>query len=557
MTGYPAGEAVGRNARFLQGPGTDDDAVGELREALRAGRGCTVTLLNHRRDGSTFWNELTVSPVLGDDGKLTHYVGVQTDVTERVLAQSERERLLKAEQRARAEAETLRAAAEASRVQAEETQHRLWLLAEATALLTASQEVDSALERLTELVVPILADWSIVDLLDEEGRPRRVGVGHLDPGLAARLRTLEQKYPLNLQEASASASVLRGGPAVLLPQITEEWVSSWVRSPELMATYRRAGRASSAISVPLRARGHVLGALTLISIGAGRRFDDADLRLAEDLGRRAGLAVDNARAYRRELQVAETLQRHLLPDQLPSVPGLELAGRYVAGSAGVEVGGDWYDVIPGTDGSAILVVGDVMGHDLRAAALMGRLRSAARAFAIEDDRPATVLRRLDRLVGRLEPGELATAVCARIAPGGTTITYANAGHPPPLLVASSGTRYLEGGRGVLVGVAPETDRQEVSLPLPTGSTLLLYTDGLVEDRDEQLDNGLKLLAAEASARARAGLEAACDGLLAALDAPARRDDIALLAVRRRPAIDHPSATATPLTVPRRGLSERG
>jgi PAS domain S-box-containing protein len=550
MTGYAAEEAVGRNCRFLQGPATDPDAVARLRDALRAGRSCTVTLLNYRKDGSTFWNELTVSPVRGVHGELTHFVGVQSDATERVVDQGERERLLEAEQQARAEAEALRAVAEASRVQAEETQHRLWLLAEATTLLTTSLDVDSALERLTELVVPILADWSIVDLLDDGGRPRRVGVGHLDPGLAARLRELEQKHPQSLDEGSASASVLRGGPAVLLPEISEEWVSGWVRSPELLAAYRRAGPASSAISVPLRARGRVLGALTLLSIGAGRRFDEADLRLAEDLGRRAGLAVDNARSYERELHVAETLQRNLLPDGLPPVPGLELAVRYVAGSAGVEVGGDWYDVIPGTDGSALLVVGDVMGHDLRAAALMGRLRSAVRAYAIEDDRPAVVLHRLDRLAQRLEPGELATVVCARVAPGGTAVTYANAGHPPPLLVSSRGTRYLEGGRGVLVGVAQGAEREEVTLPLPDGGTLLLYTDGLVEDRDEQLEGGLELLASEAAARAHAGIEVVCDGLLTALGASARRDDIALLAVRRRPAIDHPRARAIPLVQPR-------
>jgi PAS domain S-box-containing protein len=548
MTGYAADDAVGRNCRFLQGEDTDQAAVAELRAALAGERQATVTLRNYRKDGTAFWNEVAISPVLDGLGRLTHFVGVQSDVTARVTAELERERLYQAEQEARAQAETTklaaeaahaaaeaaRMAAEAARVEAEETQHRLGLLAEATSLLTTSLDVDTTLRRLTRLVVPIFADWSVVDLLEESGQVRRVGVGHLDPRMASRLLELEQRTPIDLGADTPTTAVLRGEPAKLVTGITDDWLVDKLRTPELLAAYRQAGPVTSAIVVPLRARGRVLGALTLIGIGAGRHFGEADLRLAEDLGRRAGLAVDNARSYERELRVAETLQRNLLPHRPPELPGFESAVRYVPGSAGVKVGGDWYDVIPGQDGSAVVVVGDVMGHDLHAAALMGRLRSAMRAYAIEDDRPATLITRLDRLVQRLEPGELVTMVVARIAPDGTSLTYANAGHPPPLLVAPDGrTRFLEEARSVLVGVSPtvELAYEEASISIDPGATLLLYTDGLVEDRDAELGQGLEALADEAGRRVNSRLETLCDAVLARLDAPRRRDDIALLAIR--------------------------
>jgi PAS domain S-box-containing protein len=548
MTGYTADQAVGRNCRFLQGRDTDRAAVAELRAAVRAQRQATVTLLNYRKDGTAFWNEVSISPVLDGGGRLTHFVGVQSDVTARVSAEMERERLYQAEQDARAQAEAAKAAAEAAhaaaeaarlaaetaRVEAEETQHRLGLLAEATSLLTTSLDVDTTLRRLTRLVVPMFADWSVVDLLEDDGRVRRVGVGHLDPRVASRLLELEQRTPLDLEADTPTTAVLRGQPAKLVTGITDEWLAGKLRSPELLAAYRQAGPVTSAIVVPLRARGRVLGALTLLGIGAGRHFGEADLRLAEDLGRRAGLAVDNARSYERELRVAETLQRNLLPQRPPKLPGFESAVRYVPGSAGVKVGGDWYDVIPGQDGSAVVMVGDVMGHDLHAAVLMGRLRSAVRAYAIEDDRPATLLTRLDRLVQRLEPGELVTMVVARIAPDGSSLTYANAGHPPPLLVDPDGsTSFLEEAHSVLVGVSPadELDYEEASISIEPGATLLLYTDGLVEDRDAELGEGLALLADEAGRRVGSRLETLCDAVLARLDAPRRRDDIALLAIR--------------------------
>ena len=534
MTGYTVEESVGHNCRFLQGPGTDPAAVDELRLGLRERRQTTVTLLNYRKDGTAFWNEVAISPVLDGSGELTHFVGVQSDVTARVLAEHERERLYLAEQQARAEAEAASVAAEAARAEAEETQHRLGLLAEATTLLTTSLDVETTLRRLTALMVPIFADWSVVDLLDENGRPRRVGVGHLDPRLAARLLELEQRYPIDLNAPTPSAAVLRGGPAQLMPEVTDDWLARSIRSPELLAAYRQAGPMTSIVTVPLRARGKVLGALSLIGIGAGRRFGEADLRLAEDLGRRAGLAVDNARSFERELRVAETLQRTLLPSSAPKLAGFELAVRYVPGSAGVKVGGDWYDLIPGLDGSAVVVVGDVMGHDLRAAALMGRLRSALRAYAIEDDRPGTLVGRLDNMMQRLEEDELATLVVARISPDGTSVTYANAGHPPPLLVAPDGsTQYLEEGRSVLLGVAAEVEHAEATIAIDPGATLLLYTDGLVEERNTSVGEGLAILADEAARRAGSGLETTCDAILGRLEAAKRADDIALLAIRSR------------------------
>ncbi len=537
MTGYELAETAGRNCRFLQGSGTDPLAVAELRRAQAERRATTVTLLNYHKNGTAFWNEVSLSPVLDGAGGLTHFVGVQADVTARVQTEHEREAAHRAEREARAEAERARVEAEQARAAAEAAQRQLALLAEATTLLSATLAAGAEVERLTELAVPVLADWCAVDLVDPSGMPYRVAVS--GEGLRTEATAAAGADPVarppTSQVPTAVNKVLRDGRALLLADLGDDRSAVLTDADEHGDPRLR--RSRSAMVLPLQARSQMLGAVTIVTTQAsGRRLGAQALDLATDLVRRAALAVDNARLYMREHTVAEALQRSLLP-ALPQVEGLDVAARYLAASVGAEVGGDWYDLLVLPDGAVGVAIGDVMGHDLAAAAAMGQLRSVLRSYAWEGDPAALVLDRLDRLVQGLGMAQLATAIYARLEPatdeGRRLLHYANAGHLPPLLQRSDGTAtYLSGGQSVLLGAPAQGERAQAVEPLTSGATLLLYTDGLVERRGADLDRGLGLLRSTVEAAGPAGgPEALCDRVLADLVGDRLADDVALLAIR--------------------------
>jgi len=235
--------------------------------------------------------------------------------------------------------------------------------------------------------------------------------------------------------------------------------------------------------------------------------------------------------YEREHDIAATLQRSLLPQRLPHIEGLELAARYLPAARGASIGGDWYDALERPDGRVALVVGDVVGHGLRAAATMGQLRNAFRAYGLVEDSPAEVVARLNRLVTIGVEEAMATVLYLVLDRETGEVAYACAGHPPPLVLAPDGPRFLEGGRSVPVGAADPVVFRESRERLEPGSTLLLYTDGLVERRDVPLGERLDELA-EAARGPEVDLETLCDRLLAAVLGDAKpSDDVALLAVR--------------------------
>ena len=515
-TGYSREEVQGRNCRFLQGPDTDPDAVEAVREALRSREHRTITLLNYRKDGSAFWNELAISPVLDATGELTHFVGIQSDVTARVAVEHERERHLVAER--------------AARSAAERAQRRLALLAEATSMLAATLDVDESLDRLTGLVVPLMADFCTVHLVTPDGRVQRVAARHRDADKQPLLRRLEELQPEGISADSHTAQVLRGGQAERV-EIDEDVLAAGITDERLLEVYR--GLAPrSALVVPLRARSQVLGVLALFSDG-GRSYDDEDLVTAADLARRAALTVDNARLYSREHEVAEQLQRSLLPS-LPTVRGLDVWARYLPGSVAAQVGGDWYDLFRLPDGPVGIAIGDVMGHDMAAAASMGQLRSVLQSYAWQGSDPDVVLDRLDQLVQGLDMAQLATCVYGRLdlpaedRPG--RLRLANAGHLPPALRAPDGSvRLIATSPSLLVGAALGTDRATIEEPVEPGTVLVLYTDGLVEHRGRGLDEGLLALQ-EALRTAPVEAQGISEHLLREL-AGDLEDDVALLVLR--------------------------
>lgn len=264
-------------------------------------------------------------------------------------------------------------------------------------------------------------------------------------------------------------------------------------------------------------------------------FTDHDETVLVQLARVAAIALQNTRAYEREHQIAVTLQRSLLPDHIPSPAGTLIATRYFPGAGGTRVGGDWYDVVPLPHGQVAVVLGDVVGHGLRAAATMGQLRAALRAYAVVDPSPAAVLRRLEHLlvaVGDVVEGYVATLFYAVVDPGSCELHFLSAGHPAPVLVTATGeARLLSGALTAPLGLGGGPRLAHQTAPLPEGSTLLLYTDGLIERRGESLDAGLDRLLGACSG-AEPDLERLCDRIVATMtEEHTSDDDVALLALR--------------------------
>jgi PAS domain S-box-containing protein len=535
ISGYSYEESVGRNCRFLQGPATGRKAVDDVRQALRDRQPVTTTVLNYRKDGTAFWNQLSITPVFDGAGELVSFVGVQNDVTERVRVEDDRKAAFAAERAARRDAEEAHAAADAARREAERAQSRLALMAEATSTLSATLDMSDLIDRLASLCVPLLADWVFLTLVDEHGAVHETAHRHRD-GRAAELAELALLHTGNLPADSPTRHSLHTGEPVLVGHVTPEWTARVFPQPATAELFRRLGGAS-VVSVPLVARRRTLGAMVLVKADERRPFTGEDVDLARDLSRRAAMAMDNVRLYQQEHTVAETLQRSLLPE-LPTIPGVTAAAHYLSASSAAEVGGDFYDLLHLPDGAVGLAIGDVVGHDVAAAAAMGHLRGLLRACAWDapDNDPGEILGRVDRLVQGLHVAPMATMVYGRAErPTGHgqpwQLTLANAGHPPLLLRSADGTvRLLDGVTGLLIGVDAGHRRNSISFALPVGSTLIAYTDGLIERPGEDLDQGIAALAARlAAAPSDATPSDLC--VHAVGPHPDRRDDVAVIALR--------------------------
>jgi serine phosphatase RsbU (regulator of sigma subunit)/anti-sigma regulatory factor (Ser/Thr protein kinase) len=283
--------------------------------------------------------------------------------------------------------------------------------------------------------------------------------------------------------------------------------------------------------VPLVVEGRVIGLLQ-VGTRAPRHFDGDELALLQLVADRMALAIDRARTYEHHHAVAETLQRSLLPDRLPQLPDAELAGQYLPG-AGATVGGDWYDVLTLPDGEVALIMGDVVGRGVRAASVMGQLRSACRIYAAQGQGAASVVKCLNEFAHDLGSGEMATLVYLTLDPSSGSGRFVGAGHPPPLVRSVDGsTAYLDAEPQLPLGALRRVTYDEHPVQLDPGAMVMLYTDGLVERRDASLDDGLARLA-EAVAAGPHEPEACCDFVLHALLGGHRAgDDVALLALQR-------------------------
>jgi serine phosphatase RsbU (regulator of sigma subunit) len=456
------------------------------------------------------------------------------DVTERRRIEEERTAAVSAREAAAAQAAS--AAAEA-----EESGRHLLLLGDINLAMTSTLDTDEAVQRFAELVVPSLADWCVVTVLDENGRRRDVGRAHRDPALVEAMNRYADLRVVSNSSTAPVPRLMRDLQPVIIGDLTPEIVAAMVSDPES----RRALvplRPAAVAAFPLVARGELFGGITLVNGPERGPHTEAELRTAEIASRRAALALDNARLAAANQQVAQRLQRSLLSP--PVQPDhLELAVRYRPATQGVSIGGDWYDAFLQPDGDTVLVIGDVMGHDIEAAAAMGQVKTLVRGIAYDRlEEPAGVLRRVDHALVGLAVPTLATALVCRVeqdagdrAAGLRRLRWATAGHPDPMLLLADGTVLdLSAPVGPPLGIGWLGPRSDGLAEMPEGSTLLLFTDGLFERRGVPLDQGREQVRDVLARSSGLVLDELCDRLLAELLGEGAEDDVAVLAVRAHP-----------------------
>ncbi|WP_212723113.1 SpoIIE family protein phosphatase [Nocardioides jishulii] len=432
------------------------------------------------------------------------------------------------------------------------------LLAEVTSSLTSTFDTYQAVGRLAQLLVPRLGDWCIVTLVDHSEpfgqhdwrrHLRDIGLWHADESQRSTLERYAELRIASSGDDSYLARALTGERSVIVADRAYEQVTATLAPGEARERYLELAARTVAF-LPVRGRGRTVGALT---VGRGRDlppFTPEELNTLVDIAARAGLALDNARAYAQQRELAEGLQRSLLTPP-PDPEHLQVAVRYEPAAEVAQVGGDWYDSFLQTDGSVVLVIGDVVGHDTVAAAAMGQLRALLRGIAVTTGGgPAEVLQRVDSAMPTLQIDTTATAVVAQVEQtpqereaGTARLRWSNAGHPPLIIAVPQAdgsvvTAVLEGDEpDLLLGMAPGVEREEAIAAVPVGSTVLLYSDGLVERRGQNLDDGIELLRTTLADLVAEGsdLDTLADELLARLLPERPDDDVALVALRLREA----------------------
>ncbi|MEU1228310.1 SpoIIE family protein phosphatase [Streptomyces sp. NPDC005828] len=421
-------------------------------------------------------------------------------------------------------------------IEVERARQRFALLAEAGARIGTTLDLKQTAEEAVAFLVPQLADSADVQMLESVLEPddpvdstrsvlRRLAARFPDPTAPTALLTPGQTFQIPLDSVYEQV-VVRGRPMNLYTTDIPELFTD--PRTEALQTYL-ATRIGSARLIPLVARGQVLGAVTVTRLRTREPFDEQDFVLIDEVVARAALNIDNARLYTTQREAALTLQRSLTNNELPDVTGLELTGRYLPASSH-DVGGDWFDVIALPGGRTGLVIGDVMGHGIHAAAVMGQLRTAVRTLARHDIAPARMLSSLDAVVADLGEDEMATCVYAVHDPTTGGWVIARAGHPPPAVATPDGTiTFLDGPPGTPLGTgAHDFGTEEVVLP--GGGLLVLYTDGLIEARHRDIDQGMRQLA-EALRPLDRPLDTMCDEVLGRLLAGSAQDDVAMLLAR--------------------------
>jgi serine phosphatase RsbU (regulator of sigma subunit) len=408
---------------------------------------------------------------------------------------------------------------------------KLAFLADAAGELANSLDYQATLANVARLAVPTFADWCAIDVVDD-GRLHRVAVAHVDPAKVRLAQELAERYPPDPAAPHGAWQVMRTGQSEFIAEITDEMLVAAAVDDEHEAI-ARALHLRSALTVPLVARNRVLGVITWVTAESERHLTLEDLSLAEELAQRAAVSLDNADLHSQTLAAAVQLQRAVLPEVLPVADGWEL-GHHYSPSGRTEVGGDFYDVIELSDGRMVLFIGDVMGRGVGAAAAMAQVRAAVRAYAALDPSPRVVMTRLDQMYDHYQSEQLVTLLFMLADPHRNELTICNAGHPPPVLLEDDGRPLqLDAADGPPLGVGRQ-ERFETSVHFGPASTVVAFTDGLIERRGEDITEGQNRLARALVRQVGRDLAAAIPDLITDVGDPSRDDDVAVLAARRRP-----------------------
>jgi PAS domain S-box-containing protein len=471
------------------------------RRALAEGVGGEVVLrFRVRATGEERWSAVKATPIMDATGAVGMAINVIEDITDHKRAELAQR-----------------------------------FLSDSSAMLGSSLDTTEVLGQVASLAVPEVADWCVVDVV-ADGEIDRVALAHHDPAVADLADELRRRYPPDPRSETGISAVLRSREAQLHPEISDELLRSASRDDEEYRLLKQIGMRSAMI-VPMVARGRSVGALSFVSGPSGRRFDEQDLELAEELARRCATAIDNARLFSERAYIARTLQQSLLPSELPEIPGIEAAARFRPIGEGNEVGGDFYDLFQSGGRGWTVVMGDVCGKGPDAAAVTALARYTLRAAAMRERLPSRSLRLLNEaLLRQRDDRRFCTVAYAYLEShdGGVRVGVASGGHPLPMLLRPDGTVEPIGAPGTLLGVLPDPNLEDRSVSLSPGDTLVFYTDGVIEGRGADVtfdEDGLRRLLAECAGAGADAIAARVEDAAFAAQGDNLRDDIAVLVLR--------------------------
>jgi serine phosphatase RsbU (regulator of sigma subunit) len=417
-----------------------------------------------------------------------------------------------------------------ARAEADNDRERLTFLLRAGSLVAAAQDRHELLERACQVVVDSLADFCMVFLPDGDGL-RATAIAYRDPARGTLSVDLsDETVPATHRAAVANAYAT--GASQVVGDVSA-WMAHRSEASPMLGDILAGLETETVLAVPLMVGRRPLGVLAVGRSARRPGFAETDIAVIEELSRRVGVGLANADTSARDHSVAETLQRSVLPDALPSIAGLDLAVRYIPGTDDIDVGGDWYDAFPLGDGQVGLVIGDVVGHSIASASIMGQVRNLLRAYAIDRPDPADVLARTNGALSRLLPEAMATAVYAVLDLASGDLRYANAGHPPPVCaIGADRVEYLDDAIGPMLGAVSGGAFTLGYRRLAAGATVLFYTDGLIERRRQDIAEGFSALADAMRGAGGIGAERTCAAVQRQLLSDSTRaDDVCLLAAR--------------------------
>jgi serine phosphatase RsbU (regulator of sigma subunit) len=414
---------------------------------------------------------------------------------------------------------------------------RLRVLLDSSELLAALDDPDRVVETIATVAATRIGVWATVVIVGPDGRLERTVVAHREPKLAPLVREVMEELS---DDHASVAKVLETGKPLVFRGETPEAVRRMEQDPALRTKLEQIGYASCVL-VPITIAGRRLAVLSIGDDRAGG-LPPRDVELAVDLGRRGASALERAQLWQAsqeqleaEQRIVELLQRTIVPDRLPNIPGVRVAAAYRPAEVDVDVGGDWYDAFVAPDEKIVLVVGDVAGHGVQAASLMGRVRNALRAYAVENTDPGSILIRLHRLLRAQDEAAMVTAFVACHDPIRRTMAWSRAGHPPALLVTpDDGARSLTEVNGAPLGTMA-SEYETASVSMPPGSLLVTFTDGLIERRDRVIDEGLDWMRRRVQEYVHDDLDTLCNKLVDDPFVPhPSPDDVCVLALRTEP-----------------------